>query len=90
MAGGRAEGTKKYLAMFGAASTAGLCAAGHAAGVGPVFYVGAAASAAHLAWQVRDVNLDDGEDCASKFRSNGTQYGAIVFAACVAGKLSGV
>jgi hypothetical protein len=39
---------------------------------------------------VRDVNLDDGEDCASKFRSNGTQYGAIVFAACVAGKLSGV
>jgi 4-hydroxybenzoate polyprenyltransferase len=90
MAGGRAEGTKKYLAMFGAASTAGLCAAGHAAGVGPVFYVGAAASAAHLAWQVRDVNLDDGDDCASKFRSNGTQYGAIVFAACVAGKLSGV
>ena len=90
MAGGRTEGTKKYLAMFGAASTAGLCAAGHAAGVGPVFYVGAAASAAHLAWQVRDVNLDDGEDCASKFRSNGTQYGAIVFAACVAGKLSGV
>ena len=31
----------------------------------------------------------DGEDCAAKFRSNGTQYGAIVFAACVAGKLTG-
>ena len=89
MAGGRAEDTKKYLAAFGAASTAGLCAAGHAAGVGPAFYLGVSASAAHLAWQVRDVNLDDGEDCAAKFRSNGTQYGAIVFAACVAGKLTG-
>jgi hypothetical protein len=32
------------------------------------------------------VDLDDPSDCAAKFRSN-AQYGGIVFAAIVAGKL---
>ena len=44
MAGGRAEDTK-VPGAFGAASTAGLAAAGHAAGVGPAFYLGVSASA---------------------------------------------
>jgi 4-hydroxybenzoate polyprenyltransferase len=37
---------------------------------------------------VHDVDLDDRDDCAGKFKSNGT-YGGLVFAAIVAGKLAG-
>ena len=82
------DDTKKYLAGFGALSTAGLLTSGAAAGLGAPFYLGVSAAAAHLAWQVRDVDLDDRDDCARKFKSNGT-YGGLVFAAIVAGKLAG-
>lgn len=82
------DDTKKYLAGFGALSTAGLLTSGAAAGLGAPFYLGVSAAAAHLAWQVRDVDLDDRDDCARKFKSNGT-YGVLVFAAIVAGKLAG-
>ena len=67
-------------------SAGALVSSGAAAGLGWPFYVGAGAAAAHMAWQVGTVDLDDGEDCAAKFRSNAA-YGGIVFAAIVAGKL---
>ena len=79
--------TKTYLAGFGGLSIAALCASGAAAGVGWPFYAGLGAAASHLAWQVADVDLDDRDDCAAKFKSNSV-YGGIVFAAIVAGKLS--
>ena len=82
------EDTKKYLAGFGAASVAGLCASGAAAGLTWPFYAGVGAAATHLTWQIADVDLDDRDDCAAKFKSNSV-YGGIVFAAIVAGKLAG-
>ena len=47
----------------------------------------AAAAASDLGGQTATVDLDDPEDCAAKFRSNNA-YGAMVFAAIVAGKLA--
>lgn len=81
------DDTKGYLGTFGGLSIAGLCGAGAATGLGWPFYAGAAAAASHLAWQTATVDLDDPEDCAAKFRSNNA-YGAMVFAAIVAGKLA--
>ena len=79
--------TQMWLAGFSALTVAGLAAAGHAAGVGDPYYVGVTAAAAHLAWQLRSVDLRSRADCAAKFRSN-VHLGAIVFAGAVAGKLT--
>lgn len=78
--------TKAYCSGFGAASVALLTAAGHAAGCGPAFYAGAAGAAAHLAWQIRTVDLDSGADCHAKFVSN-AWYGALPFAGILADRL---
>ena len=80
------EETREYLGRFGGVAIAGLVGAGYGAGCGWPFYAGAGLAAAHLAWQTATVDLDDPSDCAAKFRSN-AQYGGIVFAAIVAGKL---
>lgn len=85
-----ADGTRPWLAGFGAAAVAGLYGAGAAAGLSvadagsafgasPFFWLSAAGSAAHLAWQASTVRLDDGPDCMRKFSSN-RWLGALVFA----------
>ena len=55
-------------------------------GAGPAFYIGVAAAAAHLAWQIRAVDLDSRADCAAKFRSN-KWLGAAVFSGVLADRL---
>ena len=70
-----------------ATGSVGGCASGAAAGLAWPFYAGVGAAASHLAWQVADVDLNDRDDCAAKFKSNSV-YGGIVFAAIVAGKLA--
>ena len=82
------DDTKGYLGTFGGLSIAGLCGAGAATGwAGRFTRRGGAGRASHLAWQTATVDLDDPEDCAAKFQSNNA-YGAMVFAAIVAGKLA--
>ena len=81
------EDTKEYLGAFAGLAVAGLVGAGAGAGVAWPFYAGVAGAASHLVWQIKTVDLDDPEQCAQKFRSN-AGYGALVFAAAVAGKLA--
>ena len=51
------------------------------------FGAGAGAAAAHLAWQVKTVDLRSRADCLRKFQAN-HHFGALVFAAIVVGKLA--
>ncbi len=55
-------------------------AAGFAAGLGPVFYVGLAAYALHLAWQVKALKPEDGVLALRLFKSN-REAGLILLAA---------
>lgn len=48
--------------------------------------MGLSAAAAHLAWQIRTVDLDSRQDCLDKFQSN-KWFGAAVFAALLGGRL---
>jgi 4-hydroxybenzoate polyprenyltransferase len=59
-------------------------AAGHAAGLGAIFWVGLAAATAQLAWQAARVATEDPADCLRKFRSN-RAVGWLLLAGIVAG-----
>ena len=86
------ESARPALALFaagciGCVALAGT-AGGAAAGAGGVpFGAGVGAAAAHLAWQVRTVDLRSRADCLRKFQAN-HHFGALVFAAIVVGKLA--
>ena len=53
----------------------------------PALGAGLACGAAHLAWQLRTVDLHSRADCLRKFQAN-HHFGALVFAAIVVGKLA--
>ena len=76
--------SRPWLVAFAGLAVAGTGAAGWLVELAWPFYAGLAAAAAHLAWQVSSVHLDDGADCLTKFRSN-REFGLIVFVALVAG-----
>jgi len=78
--------TKDWLSGFATASTLGFTMAGAAAGCAWPYYVGVGGAAAHMAWQIRAVNLDNGKDCMEKFVSN-KWVGAMVFAGGLGGQL---
>ena len=75
-----AERTKPALAAFYGAAFVLIAAAGYYAGGGAVFAIGLAAFAAHLAWQVRRLDIADPANCLMVFRSN-RDAGLILFAA---------
>lgn len=75
--------TRFYLALFFTAATVFYAAAFFLAGVGPLAYIGLAAGAIHLGWQVRTFRLGDAATCLMLFRSN-RDYGWIVFAGLIA------
>lgn len=81
------DNTKHYLSAFALGNVALLAAAGQAAGCGPLYYTGVATGAAHLAWQLKSVDLNNGPDCQAKFVSN-TWYGALIFGGIMADKLA--
>lgn len=78
--------TKGYLTAFAAAQVGLLAVSGYASGCGLPFYAGAAAAGAHLAWQIRAVDLDSPSDCMAKFVSN-KWCGALIFGGIVADRL---
>ncbi len=80
------EHTKTWLHGFTTLSAAGWLTAGHAAGCAWPYDACVLAAAAHMAWQVHAVNLDDGPDCSAKFVSN-KWVGAMLFAGAVSGRL---
>jgi 4-hydroxybenzoate polyprenyltransferase len=81
-----ASRTRPMLALFYAGAIALFALALWAAGLGPIAFVGLAAGATHLAWQVATIDVDDADGCLRRFRSNRT-FGAIVFAGLVADAL---
>jgi 4-hydroxybenzoate polyprenyltransferase len=79
------ENSKPIIASLYATFIGALTLAGHAMGAGPLYYaISCVGGAAHLAWQVITVNLDDRADCWRKFVSNGTQAGPIIWAGMAA------
>jgi len=74
--------TKPLLAVFYAAAVILIGIAGFAAGGGAIFAVGLFAFAAHLAWQIVRLDIDDPELCLMLFKSN-RDAGLILFAGFV-------
>jgi 4-hydroxybenzoate polyprenyltransferase len=75
--------TKPMLAIFFGLAVVLIGIAGTLAGAGPVFALGLAAFAAHLAWQVARIDIDDPDDCLRLFKSN-RDAGLILFAGMLA------
>jgi len=76
------ERTKPMLALFYALAVALIALAGWSAGAGLVFALGLLAFAAHLAWQIARLDLDDPINCLVVFKSN-RDAGLILFAGLV-------
>ena len=74
------ERTRPMLAVFYAAAVLLIGLAGWMAGGRWVFLAGLAAFAAHLAWQVRRIDIDDPAHCLVLFKSN-RDAGLILFGA---------
>jgi 4-hydroxybenzoate polyprenyltransferase len=62
--------TKPWLWTFTAATVLLFGAAIASAGLHWIAWIGLAAVAGHLAWQIRAVDLDDPRDCLAKFHAN--------------------
>jgi 4-hydroxybenzoate polyprenyltransferase len=73
------ERTKPMLAMFYSLAVVLIALAGWSTGAGFVFAVGLFAFAAHLAWQIARLDVDDPLLCLSVFKSN-RDAGLILFA----------
>jgi len=76
------ERTKPMLALFYALAVALIALAGWSAGAGLVFALGLLAFAAHLAWQIARLDVDDPLNCLLIFKSN-RDAGLILFAGLV-------
>ncbi len=76
------ERTRRLLALFYTLAVVLLGLAGWSAGAGVIFAFGLAAFAAHLAWQVWRLDIDDPALCLALFKSN-RDAGMILFAALV-------
>ena len=80
------ENTKPILHGFTAVFGAGLATTGMMTDMAWPYYLGVAASSAHLVWQVQTADLDDPENLAVRFKSN-QGVGAGVLASIVAGQI---
>jgi 4-hydroxybenzoate polyprenyltransferase len=76
--------TRPWLFAFYGTALLLWAAAGHAAGLGMMFWVGLAATAWQLTWQATRVATDDPTDCLTKFRSNRV-VGWLMLAGIIAG-----
>jgi len=76
------ERTRPMLAVFSSLAVVLIGAAGYGAGAGPVFAAGLVAFAAHLAWQIRTIDIRDPVLCLRLFKSN-RDAGLILFAALI-------
>jgi 4-hydroxybenzoate polyprenyltransferase len=70
------------LGAFYAAAVVLIGVAGFSAGAGLIFAAGLAAFAAHLAWQIVRLDIDDPDLCLVLFKSN-RDAGLILFAGFV-------
>jgi 4-hydroxybenzoate polyprenyltransferase len=78
--------TKPWLVAFYAGSLGLLTLAGGLVALSWPFFVLLASVAAHFAWQILNLDLNDPKDCLAKFKSNRT-VGVLVFAAILLGRV---
>ncbi len=71
--------SRPWLGGFYAVTTLLLAAAGWAAQTPWPYYLGVAAMAAHFAWQIGTLDIDDHRNCLQRFKSN-RHAGALFFA----------
>ena len=64
------ENTPRMLGIFYSTAAGLIGAAGLAAGGGWIFLIGLTVFAAHLLWQIRQLNIDDPANCLMLFKSN--------------------
>jgi 4-hydroxybenzoate polyprenyltransferase len=76
------EKTKSMLAVFFAMAVVLIGLAGYLANAGWPFALGLAAFAAHMAWQVRRLDISDPALCLRLFKSN-RDAGLILFAGMI-------
>ncbi|MGP0091294.1 MAG: 4-hydroxybenzoate octaprenyltransferase [Xanthobacteraceae bacterium] len=81
------ERTKPMLAVFYALAVVLIAVAGYLVGAGAVFAIGLAGFAAHLAWQIRRLDIADPALCLALFKGN-RDAGLILFAGLVADTLA--
>ena len=81
-----AERTKTWLSLLFLAAVMLFAGALWLAGAGLLAYLGLASAAAHMIWQVRTLDIDDGDVCLMVFRSN-EYFGWILFSGLVADAL---
>jgi 4-hydroxybenzoate polyprenyltransferase len=72
--------TKLWLGFLYAGAWIGIALAGLLSGAELVFLLLMGAAGAHLVWQIATLNIDDPENCLTRFRSN-RDFGLIVLAA---------
>ncbi|MDZ4790571.1 MAG: 4-hydroxybenzoate octaprenyltransferase [Hyphomicrobiales bacterium] len=72
--------TKYWLVGFYGAALILIGVSGWLVGAGIVFFVGVCAALAHAAWQIVTLDINEGNNCLSRFRSNHA-FGALIFVA---------
>ncbi len=75
--------TRPWLIGFYSAATVLFAIAFMLAGLGPLAWLGLAAAAVHLGWQIGRLDIDDNDQCLMLFRAN-RDTGWILFAGLVA------
>ena len=75
--------TKPWLIALYSLAWLAITAAGLMANAGTAFLIGMLAAAAQLAWQVATLDIDNAENCLSRFRSN-RDFAVIVLGAMMA------
>jgi len=74
--------TKTWLSGFYALAWSAMVVAGLLSGAGGVFIAGMGLAGAQLAWQVATLDIDDPDNCLSRFRSN-RDFGLLIFVAVI-------
>jgi 4-hydroxybenzoate polyprenyltransferase len=83
------ERTKSILSVFFSLAVVLIGYAGYLVGSGPIFWAGLLAFAAHLAWQVRRLDIRDPDLCLVLFKSN-RDAGLILFVGLLLGGIGQV
>ncbi|MGI9416838.1 MAG: 4-hydroxybenzoate octaprenyltransferase [Geminicoccaceae bacterium] len=81
------DATPAWLWLFYGISLLLLAIAGALVGMGWLFYVALLPVAAHFAWQIQTLDIDDPDNCLARFRSN-REAGLLVMAALLLGKVA--
>ena len=77
------EQTRPWTAVFYLVALVCWFAAGNEAGAAWPYFAGLTAAAAHFAWQIVTLDIDDAANCIARFKSN-RDLGLILFLGALA------